>query len=136
MKLDCIMLIDDDEATNFVHKMVISQIDCAKEVVEAHNGQEAIDYLKERAGKQPQPELIFLDINMPVMDGWEFLEEYEKLDEDQKGGMVVVMLTTSLNPHDREMATKMGVIHDFMNKPLTKGMLAELIDRHFGNSAQ
>lgn len=84
-KVKCILLIDDDEPTNFLHKIVISDSGRAEKVVEVQSGFEALDYLeKMEDGKYPQPDLIFLDINMPAMNGWEFLEEYDKLDEGKK----------------------------------------------------
>lgn len=131
-KLNTILLVEDDEATNFIHKRVIKQMDCTENVVVAENGIEAIEYLTSPIdGKYPQPDLIFLDINMPAMDGWEFLEEYKNLDEDQMAKTVIVMLTTSLNPDDKAKAGVVDVINGFMSKPLTTEMLDEVFKKHF-----
>jgi CheY-like chemotaxis protein len=131
-KLNCILLIDDDEPTNFLHKFVIEKTGFAEKCVTVQNGQEALDYLKrEEDGKYPQPDLIFLDINMPRMNGWEFLDEYEKLEKAQKGNIVVVMLTTSLDPSDKEKAEKKIGINEFMSKPLTAENVEEIIKRYF-----
>src|SRR5258708_36657106 len=103
-KLNCILLIDDDEPTNFLNKMTIDQSGCAEWVQVVQSGQEALDYLqgtgrfKNRKEDYPRPDLIFLDINMPAMDGWEFLDKYKELPKDQKAEIVLIMLTTSLNP--------------------------------------
>ena len=135
-KLNCVLLIDDDEATNLVNKMVVNKLDCAESVEIAYNGQEALDFLKSTTdGKYPQPDLIILDINMPVMDGWEFLEEYNQLNDDQLGRVVVTMLTTSLNPEDKAKADNSPNINDFLNKPLTTEALAGIIAHYFPEKA-
>ena len=131
-KLKTILLVDDDEATNFIHSMVIKQMNCTENIVVRENGAEALEYLTSATdGKYPQPDLILLDINMPRMDGWEFLEEYKNLDDDQLAKTVIVMLTTSLNPDDKEKAGVIPVITGFMSKPLTSEMLQELLEKHF-----
>lgn len=132
-KLNCILLIDDDEPTNYLHKMVIEEADCTEQVIAVESGQEALDYLHSKPnGKHPRPELIFLDINMPAMNGWEFLQHYKGLDIAKKGDVIVVMLTTSLHPADLEKADKIGDINGFRNKPLTVEMLWEIIEEYFG----
>ncbi|MCL5245987.1 response regulator [Cellulophaga sp. 20_2_10] len=132
IKLKSILLIDDDDATNFLHKMVINKLNCTEEIVIKTNGEEGIDYLKtEVDGKYPQPNLILLDINMPIMNGWEFLQEYKKLQQNQKAETVVVMLTTSLNPDDKERALGLTVINDFKSKPLTTVGLKDILDNFF-----
>ena len=133
--LECILLIDDDEPTNVLHKIIIEESGIARQVEIVYNGYDGLEYLK-RTGKyaegtHPRPDLIFLDINMPGMNGFEFLEEYKQLDSHQKARMVVVMLTTSLNPEDREKAQKLGEISDFKNKPLTVPLLQEIIEANF-----
>lgn len=130
--LKTILLVDDDEATNFIHNMVIKQLNCTESTVVKENGAEALEYLtSSKDGKYPQPDLILLDINMPRMDGWEFLEEYKKLDDDQLAKTVIVMLTTSLNPDDKDKANVIPVITGFMSKPLTTEMLEEILDKYF-----
>lgn len=132
-KLNCILLIDDDEPTNYLHQMVIEEADCTKQVVALESGFEALDYLRSKQnGKHPRPDLIFLDINMPAMDGWEFLEHYKGLSIAQKGDVIVVMLTTSLHPSDFEKADKISDIDGFRNKPLTVEVLHEIIEEYFG----
>ncbi len=129
-KLNCILLIDDDEAVNFIHNRVIKKAGCTNDVVVARNGQEGIEFLTTKVdGKYPQPDLIFLDINMPVMNGWEFLAEYKKLEKEQKGRELIVMLTTSLNPDDKEMAKKIGDIDNFHPKPLDVENLNKILQK-------
>ena len=112
--------------------MVINKLNCTEEIVIKTNGEEGINYLKtEIDGKYPQPNLILLDINMPIMNGWEFLQEYKKLHENQMAETVVVMLTTSLNPDDKERALGLTVINDFKSKPLTPVGLKDILDNFF-----
>jgi len=130
-KLSCILLIDDDSATNFYNEMIIKKAECTENIVAVQSGAQALEYLRSKPdGKHPQPELIFLDINMPAMNGWEFLEEYKNLDEEQKGKMVVVMLTTSLNPADKERAETIDEVTAFKNKPVSVEMLEEVISNY------
>src|SRR5215831_9893611 len=101
-KLSCILLIDDDEPTNFLNKLTITENGYADYVQVVPGGQEALDYLTNSGPFNtteddfPRPELIFLDINMPSMDGWEFLEHYKKLKQSEIEKIIMVMLTTSL----------------------------------------
>ncbi len=131
-KLNCVLLIDDDQATNFLHEIVIKKMDCTHNVVSVLSGKAALDYLKSQEdGKNPQPELIFLDINMPAMNGWEFLDEYAKLESYEKGGVVLMMLTTSLNPDDKEKSKNLPHVSGFMNKPLTEKLMEQVLKENF-----
>lgn len=131
-RLNCILLIDDDDTTNYVNKILIERAGCAKEIRSVTSGQAGLDYLKSTTedGVHPKPELIFLDINMPVMDGWQFIEKYEELKPEQKADVLVWMLSTSNNPEDRMRALELGS-NGFMAKPLTISKLMEVIKRHF-----
>ncbi len=132
-KLNCILLVDDDEPTNFLHKLVIDRHGCAEKVVAFQVAQEALAFLADNSsGAYAQPDLILLDINMPGMNGWEFLEAYEKLPEAQRGNIVVMMLTTSLNPDDKKHADSIGGVAGFLSKPLTKKLLQEILEDKFG----
>jgi len=136
-KLNCILLVDDNDSDNFIHKRVIEKAGIANCIEIALNGKEALEFLvtKGKCGKPDssysQPDLIFLDINMPVMNGWEFLEAYQKLDDIQKGKVVIVMLTTSLNPNDMAMAEKNLGSGCFQYKPLTPEALSGIMQKHF-----
>ena len=133
-KLKCVMLIDDDEPTNFLNRMVVEEMDCAEHIQVIPNAKQALEYLKAASsggGDKCTPELIFLDINMPAMDGWEFLAEYEKLSAEQKSKVIVVMLTTSFNPEDRLRAMQTNSVAAFRNKPLSVEILQEILEAHF-----
>jgi len=136
-KLTCILLIDDDEPTNFLNKMTVEQAGCAQYVQVVQSGQEALDYLtasgKHKDTEPIRPDLIFLDINMPAMDGWEFLDNYRRLPEEKKAEIVMIMLTTSLNPDDEVRTKDCPEIAGFENKPLLEGRLEFLVKKFFDN---
>ena len=130
-KLDCILLVDDDDITNFVHESIIEELDAAERVLTAKNGQAALNIIQEEGlGPRGAPCLIFLDINMPIMNGFEFLEAYETLPKDLKRSVIIVMLTTSLNPKDAEQV-KDREVADFLHKPLNRAKLEAVLARHF-----
>ncbi len=122
------MLVDDNKTDNFFHERVIRKANAAETVVVKESAEEALEYLKNKENNPvDHPDIILLDINMPGMNGWEFIEEYEKLDKNFQSQMIVVMLTTSENPDDYEMAKKNNILADFKTKPLTVEMLKDII---------
>lgn len=127
-KLNTIMLIDDDEPTNFLSKMLIEEAHCAEHIQVADSGKMALEYLSNGHSK---PDLIFLDINMPAMNGWEFLEKYRELDKSKQGKVVIIMLTTSLNPDDKIKAGQMPEISGFENKPLSSELIQRVLKKYF-----
>ncbi|HLO90884.1 MAG TPA: response regulator [Lentimicrobium sp.] len=136
MKVNCILLVDDDESDNYFHEYTIKKADICHNLKIATDGAKALEYIH-RAGQSgqteeyPLPDIIFLDINMPRMNGFEFLEEYKLLDQRLRSGIVITMLTTSLNPSDREKALQTGIVSEFLNKPLTPEMLEEILKKYF-----
>lgn len=128
-KLDTILLIDDDPATNFLHKYVLQKESCAENIVSFQSAEEAIEYIKDSIKNGFHfPELIFLDINMPTMNGWEFIEEYNKISKQNKISKIVVMLTTSLDTKDREKAESIKEINEFLSKPLTPEKIHQVLE--------
>src|SRR5580704_1681933 len=117
-KLDCILLVDDNSDDNFFHQIIIKKMDVVNRIDVVINGVEALAYLKRE--NQTPPELIFLDINMPKMNGWEFLEQYKDLDVKQKARVVIMILTTSANPDDIKKAREIEAVTGFETKPLTE----------------
>jgi CheY-like chemotaxis protein len=136
-KLNSVLLIDDDMATNFVSKMLIKKAGITDHIETVLNGKQALEYLtntgkyEKSDGIYPQPMLILLDINMPVMDGWEFAEAFAKLEPEQKGKIIIVMLTSSLNPDDKEKAENLPSISGFQNKILTMEALTNIMNLYF-----
>ncbi len=137
-KLNCVMVIDDDEPTNFFTHMILEESGCTNHIRMLQSVQEALDYLAKSelnvtgGGDHPGPDLIFLDINMPAMDGWEFLEEYKKL--NLKNRIIIVMLTTSLFPEDKLRSERMPEISGFENKPLTAEKITTVVEKYFHNA--
>lgn len=131
-KLRCIMLVDDNPDDNFIHERVIRKTECAEEVLTMESAIDAIDFLRAKKD-QPDgaPELVIIDINMPMMNGWEFLEEYGQLGEETKKRTKVVMLSTSNNPDDMQKAAAILHLSSFRIKPLSPLMIAEIIQDHF-----
>ncbi len=128
-KVKNILLIDDSEADNFIHKRVIEKSGVTENVTLKYSGLDAIEYLTTLVNKKyPAPEIIFLDINMPGMDGWGFLAEYDKLDEGLKGGIVICMLTTSVDERDENKAKELNLVRNFFNKPLNKELLTSIVE--------
>ncbi len=131
-KLKCILLVDDDVPTNFYNRKVIEQVGGAEKVEVCTSGKAALEFLKARISSDPNsfPELIFLDLNMPGMNGLEFLDEYHRMVAELSRSIVVVMLTTSLNPDDETKALSKGV-QGFARKPLTKDYLTTTVQDFF-----
>lgn len=131
--LDCVLLIDDDEATNFYHTLVLEEESTGVHIQSVKSAKEGLDFLlcKGDFGKLPQPGIIFLDINMPGMTGWDFLVEYDELSKEIHERAVVVMLSTSNNPDDIERAAKIPMVKEFVNKPLTPETFWKVVKENF-----
>lgn len=134
-KLNCVLLVDDDFATNFINKKILQKNNIADHIQVALNGNEALDYLcnqgKFESKDIKQPQLILVDINMAVMDGWEFIEAYQNLNFENKEKIVMVMLSSSFNPADKAKADSIKEISDFKQKPMSKEALIEILTKHF-----
>jgi CheY-like chemotaxis protein len=127
-QLSCVLLIDDNEDDNYYHELILRETGAAQQIQIAETGNSALDFLQKTSAA---PELIFLDINMPRMNGWEFLERYKKLKIDQKANVVIIMLTTSLNPEDAIKAKTIPEIDGFESKPLTPEMIKKIMKKFF-----
>jgi len=136
-KLNSVLLIDDDEPTNYFNSLIIEETGCTDHIKVVQSGQKALEYLttcdhsSEQCEGFPRPDLIFLDINMPAMNGWEFLEKYRQLKEEQKGRTIFVMLTTSLFSEDALKATRIPEISGFETKPLTAEVIHRICKKYF-----
>jgi len=117
-----VMLIDDNSLDNFINKKLIETNGFSEKVITYQEAGEALEYLR-TCPQSEWPEIIFLDINMPVMDGFQFLESFEKLPEDQRMHIRVIMLSTSESFKDLNRANKNPFVRKFLNKPLTLQVL-------------
>jgi CheY-like chemotaxis protein len=128
--LEQILCIDDDPITLMLCKKVISKSSFSHEVVTAQNGEEALHhfnvlkYTNDQAKKRP--ELIFLDLNMPIMGGWEFLDHFTSSDYKEFNTVPVIVLSSTIDPEDLAKAKKYPIIIDFLSKPITQPMLEYL----------
>jgi CheY-like chemotaxis protein len=136
--LDKIFCVDDDLITLMLCKKVIERALFAKEIHTAQNGEEAIQFFKELAEKlkidknTSYPKLTFLDLNMPIKNGWEFLDiylnlGYHEIFKDAK----FIVLSSTIDPYDVNKIKSYSVVIDFLSKPITKEMLENLKDKFF-----
>jgi CheY-like chemotaxis protein len=132
LHLSCILLVDDDPTTNYLNGKLLTQMGVSDHVLVAQNGQEALAAVNAQCyeGSPTCPDLIFLDVNMPLMNGFEFLAAYRALPLEQQGAAVVFMLTTSLHPRDVARTQSLPVT-GFLTKPLTAAKVTEIIQEHF-----
>ena len=121
-KYSKVLLIDDNSIDNFVNKKLIEMTGFASDVEVYESAVDALNNLKTRK-KEEFPDVIFLDIMMPVMDGFAFLEEYNKLGQDHREKCKIIMLSTSESFQDLNKANKNPLVQKFLNKPLTEPVL-------------
>lgn len=132
-KLDCILLVDDDNEDNHFHKIVLNEMNIADHIEVSTSGIDALRFLTDK--EYPPPSLIFIDINMPKMNGWEFLEAYQKLTEVKKAKIIIVMLTTSTHPNEKEKSAQFPEITSFNSKPLTEEMVNGILRKYYPSLA-
>lgn len=124
-----ILCIDDDPITLMLCKMVITKASFSNEIITATNGEEALHYFNALKLSESDklstehPQLIFLDLNMPVMGGWEFLDSFVTEDYSDFNTIKVIVLSSTIDPEDLEKAKKYPMVIDFLSKPITKVML-------------
>ncbi|MCE7065108.1 response regulator [Dyadobacter sp. CY326] len=126
---DChrVMIVDDARIDRFLAEKIISRHAFAEEVVSVDSALGALEYLtKNSANDEALPDLIFLDINMPEMNGFEFLASYKTMPERIRSKCIIIMLSSSLDPEDKELALQSPYVRHFLNKPLTKQKLQEV----------
>ncbi|RFS15163.1 response regulator [Emticicia sp. C21] len=127
-----LLCIDDDETTLLLIRVVVQKALFAKEVVTCLSGNEALSYYHNLSNVtdtkiSDAPQLVFLDLNMPMMNGWEFLDEFIETYYPKFGHTKVVILSSSTNPADKERVKKYPMIIGYISKPLTVDLLKKLI---------
>jgi CheY-like chemotaxis protein len=125
--IDLVMLVDDNETDNFISKRIIEITKFAKRVEVKNSGKSALDYLKEnQSSPEDLPNIIFLDINMPIVDGFVFLYEFEKFSEVVRNKCKVIILSSSDNKRDIDKIVNNNHVIKFITKPLTEVALDEI----------
>ena len=131
-KLAAILLVDDDPTSNYLHQLLLEELAVADQLLVATNGAEALHILTHvlppatAAGSV----LVLLDVNMPVMNGLEFLEAYQQLPPDRRQAVVIVMLTTSLHPRDLARIQALPIA-GLVSKPLSEEKINAILREHF-----
>ena len=135
-KLPCILLVDDDPVNNFLNQRLLEGLAITEQLIVALNGQEAFDLLQQHCQAGPGeacPALILLDSNMPIMNGFEFLQAYQQLPLAQQKAIVIAMLTTTSLPPSDIMRAQQLYVSDFLSKPLTKDKINVVLQKYFNN---
>jgi len=123
----CVMLVDDNETDNFISKRIIELANYADKIIIKNSGKLALEYLEqEKNNPENLPDLIFLDINMPVVDGFVFLYEFEQLSETVKQKCKIAILSSSDSKNDIERVINNEFVVRFVTKPLTVEVLEDL----------
>jgi len=126
-----ILLIEDDELDVMSVQRALKKIDVSHELLTAYNGVEALELLVGKSGNRimnPLPDIILLDINMPVMNGWEFLDEYNHRNIDPQGKSAIYILSSSVFSEDINRARTYSQVKDFIRKPLDVTRIREILN--------
>ena len=119
-----VMVVDDNEIDRYIAEGVIIKNRFSEKVIVAESAADALSFIEAHADKPGElPQVIFLDINMPEMNGFDFLDRYEKLPGQVKKNCIIMMLTTSLDSSDKKAASENKYVSMFLNKPLNKEKL-------------
>ena len=122
--LELIMCIDDDPITLMLFKKVVQKASFANKIINTNNGQEAIKLINTiNNNENHPPQLIFLDLNMPVMDGWEFLDLFNNSNYFNQNDTKIIILTSTIDPEDIKKAKSYPNVIEFLPKPITVEML-------------
>ncbi|WP_456461992.1 response regulator [Reichenbachiella sp.] len=125
-QIDHVLLVDDDVPTNFIHEVILKKTNRFKQIGSVLSATEALDYLQ-----VSRPNLIFLDINMPALSGWDFIDQFRSLPLEQKENIVIIMLSTSMDPKDRQRAEICSEIQEFVSKPISVEKVEDILVSHF-----
>lgn len=136
MAVDFVLLVDDNDTDNFINKRIIELTGFAQRVVVRNSGKSALEYIDEHKGSPSDlPDIIFLDINMPIVDGFVFLYEFESFPQEVKDKCHVSILSSSDNKKDIDRIVDNDYVIKFITKPLTEEALEDIKGLLAGKSA-
>jgi CheY-like chemotaxis protein len=125
-----VCLIDDDNIYQYTARVILESTGLAKEIRSFYNGSEAIAYFRDEKNMQADtlPDVIFVDINMPVMNGWEFLEEYHKFCAMLPKNIAVYVVSSSIDSNDMQKSRSYRAVNDYLVKPVNRSKYQELME--------
>ena len=126
------IIVDDDPINNIICKMQLEIALGAVDIKTFESPEKGLEFIENEFVKSPVPTILFLDINMPSISGWEFLEQYEKFIEDVKTQIAIYILSSSVDPRDKDKASANKYIKGFLSKPLDKAMILSIADKKEG----
>ena len=131
-----ILLVDDDSIANFLIERIVQSTGLAKNIFKALNGKEALQRFEQPSnGTSPLPEVVLLDLNMPIMNGFEFLQAYKNLQFEEKDHVLIILVTSSNNPSDIERAKQLGIKY-YLTKPISAETIKGILLKEFEEESQ
>ena len=130
--IDSILIIDDDEVNNFICTRIIEKSEMTKNLITYTSAREGLEFLEKQSQDGGQfPDLILLDLNMPVMSGWEFLEEYKAFSGSVSKDVVLIVFSSSVYQDDIDRARSYSDVSDYRSKPITMDVLRDIREKYF-----
>lgn len=127
----CVLIVDDDNTTNLLNNIIIKSSGNFENIIIKNDGFYAIEYLNDYTNKDfIVPDLILLDLNMPIMNGWEFINHFEKLPKKLTSKIKLIILSASANILDQKKAKTIKVVTAFKRKPFTKDTLNDILNNY------
>lgn len=127
-KIQASCIIDDDPIFIYGTKRIMEEVDFCEDILVYNNGQDALDSFADLTKTDKElPSIIFLDLNMPIMNGWEFLEQFIKIENNNLGKVIVYIMSSSVDPRDLERVGNYEIIHNYILKPFSSKDLENIL---------
>lgn len=126
------IIIDDSPVVHMLCNFVIKRIVSDADIQNFEIPEDGLDYMRQKYSNNELPTILFLDINMPSMSSWEFLEEFEKLDEKTKNQFCIYIMSSSIDPGDRQNAMENRNVVDYIEKPLSEKIMLSILQEQKG----